>query len=189
MSNQGTGEYRDHVPRSHLVLFSLSLEHRWNGAVVLVTVCMSVTAGISGKKELQIRACLHLVSHLFIHTSPRCPADNLFSDFVTSVNIPHTVRQSKCLRAGCTYPAIGSGLGFWHTLSKTTTMSCIDDIFYLKVIVRDTLGHVFWPKICAEMCPGPPWQVVGKLWLDHNPSWWLFTLVFRAVHLWSDQGF
>lgn len=41
---------------------------------------------------------------------------------------------------------------------------------------------MFLLRPCQSHIRTSPWQVV---WSDDNASWWLFTLVFIAVHLWS----
>lgn len=59
-NKQNKGEYRDHVPHSHLVLFSLSLVYWWSIIVVFVTVCMPTIVGKLKCAELtQIWTALH----------------------------------------------------------------------------------------------------------------------------------
>lgn len=75
-----------------------------------------------------------------------------------------------------------------HTVTKTTTMSCVDDASSCYVLVRDASGRIsvyttkhMWSN--ASQTHLSKWFGLS----DHDAPWRSLTLMFGAVDLWSDH--
>lgn len=94
-----------------------------------------------------------------IHVSPTCPADH-----VTAASLPLTYNiQLDCQHAwgllGHLVCHLTMGWGLVHTRTKTVIVSCIDDMFFCDILVRDASG-------CVNL-----YRYVIKCVADHLCKW------------------
>lgn len=134
-------------------------------------MCWAVRSQVDPQDTSPFKTCV-------CYTSPRCPDDNLCSNFLTAYST--------------SLPLKGHAFIFFlhserHAVTKTMTMSCINEVFSSYVHVREALGHVSAYR-SKDMWPDAP-QTKCICFL--NASWstlcTLFTLVFRAGQVWSDH--
>lgn len=99
---------------------------------------------------------------------------------------------SLCTVNPPTYPhyvlTLQPGISVFLSIFSSIAAPCRASMTYFQVYVtfssvihQDALAFT-WQKICAQMRPSPPQQVARV-----NTSCRSFTLVFRAVHRWSQH--